>query len=310
MELKKRSLNAKQLIGEINQEKQQKKTGEFSFVIDVDDACCLDGLNDTCDYGGKQDGVLDAFESFSKLNPHLKYTFFTIPKPTFLRNGEVSGVIKNPEIYNIQKNKKSRFVKYLIEKQTDKTIEVAVHGLSHHQEDIANFHRYAEFEFCDMDVAIKKIIDAKNTLLSAGLRVNGWKPPGWSFGSLLKENNELIEEVFKNEFRYIKISSPQSGLNRKQWCASHLYVTRKFGVYNIPQNINLTWSKKEIIEVALAIAEKGGIICPQFHFTPKTKVIEDGVCDEIFEKIEILVEKLGINKSSTERIKTNLELIV
>ena len=100
----------------------------------------------------------------------------------------------------------------------------------------------------------------------------------------------MLNVLKEFNFEYVCLSSPSNGLNYREKRTSYLYPENINGLFNIPQNISILWNLQTIYKIIDLIVLKRGIINIQLHYTPRNKYIMDGLCDDVIEKLERILE--------------------
>tara|TARA_B100001027_G_C16260543_1_gene329179 strand:- start:1456 stop:2433 length:978 start_codon:yes stop_codon:yes gene_type:complete len=277
---KRRKLVFEDYLKEIRSDYSSDKTPQL--IIAIDDLSSL-GLNkDELDMGGNENGeIIKSFDHL--LKNKLKITAFTIPNPCFKKSSE--------NISNYFKRENFKLSDSIINWSLENKIEIAQHGYKHIRTGRRGYARSMEFEWKDYETINQEIIQGHKLILKNQVQINGFKPPAWSIGQL-NGKYELINAILKlNLFSYCSLSSPNNGLNYKNYSASHIHIKRiernKKSIKNIPQNISIISPLEQSKELINIICEKGGIVSIQSHACLNPKIIADGLslshCERIIE---------------------------
>ena len=259
------------------------------LLMSYDDTSLMHKEELTYEYGGDVNSKLNSiFFNFIEKYPYVKHTLFFVPNPNYTKNGLTSKTITEDK-FNIAKyHQDSELVKKIKTYSKKGVIEIALHGYNHINTKIKDYYSAFEFEFLTNDEAKIKIQKGLSEI-SQVFRVYGFKPPAWGIGQL--NGKYYLLDVLKGfKFEYVCLSSPSNGLNYREKRASCLYPENINGLFNIPQNISILWNLQTIYKIIDLIVLKRGIINIQLHYTMQNKYIMDGLCDDIIEKLERILE--------------------
>lgn len=285
-----RSLSNEKYINEILRDKSNCLNKKL--ILSIDDISLKGKTLTTSDNGGDYPSYL-----YSSLNELIKIgfkpTMFFIAEPKYGYIADSS--YENKQSFSIAKiDEKPELFNYLRNLCEKNKIEVAQHGLTHHNSKLHGHHSF-EFDGIGSQEIKNKILYGKK-ILSDAFVIRGFKPPAWSTGQLLDTQQEFIDVLKDIKYDYVSLSSPTNGLNYSSFQVSHIHKVEFEGMTHIPQNINILWTKDIIEKTIKAISEKGGIINVQIHFQKANKFLKDGIDLIILEKLKWLYDlsiKLG-----------------
>jgi hypothetical protein len=259
------------------------------FLLSYDDTSMMKKSETTLDYGGNFNGELNKlFFEFIDNYPYLKHTLFFVPNPVFIKEGLTSKTIEK-DIYNIDNfSKENEFISKLIKFESEKIIEIALHGYNHVNTKINDYYSAFEFEFLTKEEAKVKI-DKGLDSLKKYFKIFGFKPPAWGMGQL--SGTYYLTKVLKEyNVDYVCLSSPTNGLNYEKKKVSYIYPEIIDNLFNIPQNISILWDLEYIYKIIDLIVQKKGIINIQLHYTLSHIYLKDGICYDNINKLSKIIE--------------------
>ena len=237
------------------------------------------------------------------INYGYKPTLYYVPMPEYCYVSDspmshyldftVSHIHKKPQLLN-----------YLLNHENNQHIEIAQHGLTHHNKKNYKYHSF-EFDGINQSEILEKLKVGKK-LLSDIFHISGFKPPAWSVGKLYDKSVEFSDSLQKMHYDYVSLSSPTNGLNYSSHCVSHIHKSKISEMINVPQNISVLWDKEYIKDVIREISHKNGIINVQIHFQEADKYLQDGLNEKIVDKLKFVFDesvRCGYRASLTRDVK-------
>ena len=253
---------------------------------------------------------LKLLEEFKQSYDQVKITLFVTPDWIYKPQGKLlsmdfSGILRKfvkyqhwPEgSFRIDKDKEwiNRFQDF----------ELADHGLHHFQDRRPVSAEFANLNYEQCAVRIKKILEIFS---NTGVRPEGFAPPGWGV------NENLLNALSDSEFKYVAGSiddgvvveknsfSKQAGLTN----VSAFFPTNLGKIWNIPRNWDI---HKSDIERAEEIIKINGIVGLHAHILDEYlgQKIGNGITEDNLKNVEKLLDYLE-NSFSEIKYKTFLEV--
>lgn len=258
-----------------------------NLVLSIDDISLKTNTLLTKDSGGEYPSKLYRYLD-DLINYGYKPTLYYVPRPEYCYVSDspmshyldftVSNIRKKPQLLN-----------YLLLHENNQHIEIAQHGLTHHNKKNYKYHSF-EFDGITQSEILEKLKMGKK-LLSDIFYISGFKPPAWSVGKLYDKSAEFSNSLQKMHYEYVSLSSPTNGLNYSSHCVSHIHKSKISKMVNIPQNISVLWDKEYIKDVIREISHKNGIINVQIHFQEADKYLQDGINEKIVDKLKFVFDE-------------------
>ena len=279
----KRLLSVDNYLNEIASD--SKIDGRPKLLISIDDLSMVKDGFFSFDRGGEPHGIfeqiIDVCEDYSWFRP----IFFLIPYNVEILDGRniFRSYSKKRALNHWTNKKRLKIIQTALE---NNLINIGMHGLMHKQYDYFGYHPYAEFEFSNTKSDLNKIKLMIEYFEVSKLPSFMFKPPAFGIGQSI--GKQFCYDLRKNlKVKYVFLSTPNNGLNTLSYKVSHIHPTNIYGMINIPQNVNLSWSYQQIKDVVEAIIQKNGIVHPQFHCV-SDKCLDDGWSKDIWDKLEFI----------------------
>lgn len=273
-----------------------------NLVLSIDDISLKTNTLLTKDSGGEYPSKLYRYLD-DLINYGYKPTLYYVPMPEYCYVSDspmshyldftVSHIHKKPQLLN-----------YLLHHENNQHIEIAQHGLTHHNKKNYKYHSF-EFDGINQSEILEKLKVGKK-LLSDIFHISGFKPPAWSVGKLYDKSVEFSDSLQQMHYDYVSLSSPTNGLNYSSHCVSHIHKSKISEMINVPQNISVLWDKEYIKDVIREISHKNGIINVQIHFQEADKYLQDGLNEKIVDKLKFVFDetvRCGYRASLTRDVK-------
>jgi len=294
----KRKLGQEDYINEILMESVINKNVEFLISID-DISMVADGLFDY-DRGKSKNGILEKIINLAEKWEWFRPILFIVPYNVEVASGRnilcnYNNARKLTHISNFER------INILQSSQRNNLITIGMHGFHHNQRNHIGYHPYAEFEFSSVEDDLNKVNNMIAIFDSVGLKSNLFKPPSYGIGhSIKKDFKSVLANV--QDIKYAFLSTPNNGLNMQSHQVSHVHETVIENFINVPQNINLCWPVEVLDRIVQNICKVNGIIHLQFHAI-STKALEDGISDEIIDKIHFCWKAANKYSNSSVNVK-------
>jgi len=269
---------------------------EYYLNVNLDDVH-PEGSKHIADCGGDMErGVFRYIIRLIDEFPKLKFTLFVTPNWIY-KPGSVKPVrwlkrlmgLKDYNTWNgepFRLDKHIEWCEWLNEFVKKGNIEIAVHGLYHHN---TSFPHSAEFKDLPYEECKKRLIVAEEIFKNAGLiYTKGFRPPGWGISEgLFKALREL-------DYLYISLDPLACGISDKE--LSRFRVSVYGGLVNVPQNWDI---KRGSITEAMDILKKYGFLSAKGHIQDRYEkdYVGNGLTEKSYENIRNLllkIEKEGI----------------
>jgi len=240
------------------------------------------------DFGGNLKGDLIKQQEYLLNHSNIKITHFVVPKSNFFlpisnKTHKIINFRTNKFALNNEKN--LDWLNYFRNLINDDKVEIAMHGFRHFNNHY--YKRHQEFYYDNYDEIKQKLLASKKMFEDAGIKVFGFRQPGWG----IDKNFNLIKVLKELNFEYIAASSFNAGLNWEEQRVDNFMPSWYQGILNIPQNIELDSSLDDIYKKIDLIVREGNLISIKGHFT-NVKWITNNFRRNNFDKLKNIVSYL------------------
>jgi len=216
------------------------------------------------DFGGNLNGNLIKQQEWLLSHSNIKITHFVVPQSNFFLpiSNKIHKIINfRTNKFAINNGKTLDWLNYFKNLINDGRVEIAMHGFR--QFNNHYYKRHQEFYYDSYDEIKGKLLASRKIFEDAGIRVFGFRQPGWG----IDENFNLLKVLKELNFEYIAGSSFDAGLNMKEQRVDNYIPSWYQGILNIPQNIELDSSLDDIYKKIDSIVRESNLISLKGHFT-------------------------------------------